>query len=261
MHDRHTNRQRYFGEQTKTTKKYVIPYLQKVTSVTPNSRILEVGCGEGGNLIPFLELGCEVVGVDINQDKIEKGTRIIREQVPGANATLRHDDIYQLERKDLGTFDVIFLRDVIEHLPDQDRFFKHVKQFLKPNAVIFFGFPPWRMPFGGHQQVCRSKVLSKLPYFHLLPRSLYAAVLKAFGEKESVLQGLLEIKETGISIDKFNRLVRENGYTFAQQTYFFINPNYEVKFGLTPRVQTPVISGIPHLRDFFITCYYSVIKL
>ncbi|MTB51313.1 bifunctional 2-polyprenyl-6-hydroxyphenol methylase/3-demethylubiquinol 3-O-methyltransferase UbiG [Lewinella sp. W8] len=260
MHDRHTNRQRYFREQAQTTQKYVIPYLQQVTPVTGESRILEVGCGEGGNLMPFVEMGCEVIGVDINQGKIDKGNAIIKERAPEANASLRHDNIYDLNETEIGTFDVIFLRDVIEHLPDQDRFFKHVQQFMKPTGVIFFGFPPWRMPFGGHQQICEGKILSKLPFFHLLPTPLYAMVLRAFGESDRVVNSLLEIKETGISIHRFNQLVRRNGFRFARQTYYFINPNYEIKFGLTPRVQTPLIAGIPHLRDFFITCYYSVIR-
>jgi hypothetical protein len=65
------------------------------------------------------------------------------------------------------------LRDVIEHIPDQDRFFKHVRSYLQPDGVIFFGFPPWYMPFGGHQQVCHSKFLSKLPWFHPLPFPLF----------------------------------------------------------------------------------------
>lgn len=261
MHERHINRQRYFREQAKTTEKYVIPYLQEVAPVNRESRILEVGCGEGGNLMPFIKMGCEVIGVDINQGKIEKGTDIIKEEVPGARAELRHDNIYDLTPQDIGVFNVVFLRDVIEHLPDQDRFFKHLKSFLRPGGIVFFGFPPWRMPFGGHQQICKSRVLSKLPFFHLLPTFMFTGLLRAFGESDRVVRSLVEIKETGISIHRFNHLVRSNGYQFARQTYYFINPNYEVKFGLKPRVQSPIISIIPHLRDFFITCYYAVIRL
>ena len=53
-------------------------------------------------------------------------------------------------------FDVIILKDVIEHVPEQEKFVPYLKNFLKPGGQIFFGFPPWYMPFGGHQQVCKN---------------------------------------------------------------------------------------------------------
>jgi 2-polyprenyl-3-methyl-5-hydroxy-6-metoxy-1,4-benzoquinol methylase len=62
------------------------------------------------------------------------------------------------------------LKDVIEHIHDQPKLIAWMKSYLAPNGTIFFGFPPWQMPFGGHQQLCRNKVLAKLPYYHLLPR-------------------------------------------------------------------------------------------
>ena len=33
--------------------------------------VAEIGCGEGGNLKPFLDLGCHIVGIDIAENKIE----------------------------------------------------------------------------------------------------------------------------------------------------------------------------------------------
>ena len=49
-------------------------------------------------------------------------------------------------------FDLILLKDVIEHIPDQERVIPYLKEFLKPGGRVFFGFPPWYMPHGGHQQ-------------------------------------------------------------------------------------------------------------
>jgi 2-polyprenyl-3-methyl-5-hydroxy-6-metoxy-1,4-benzoquinol methylase len=143
------------------------------------------------------------------------------------------------------------MRDVIEHIPNQEKFMGYVKKFMKPDGKFFLGFPPWQNPFGGHQQICSSKILSKLPYFHLLPTPVYKLILKTFEKNEARVEGLLEIKETGISIDRFERILKKEKYTIEKRTFFFINPNYETKFGLKPRSQAKLISSIPWVRNYF----------
>lgn len=261
MQERHTNRKKYFEEQGVSTKKFVIPYIEEYRKINEGTRVLEVGCGEGGNLTPFLEMGCEVFGIELLTHQLEKAKIFINEKFENPNVQLLSLNIYDANIDDIGQFDVIFLRDVIEHIHDQNKFLKHLKQFLKPDAVVFFGFPPWRMPFGGHQQVCQSKVLSKLPYFHLLPNALYKATLRMFGEPTWVIDSLLETKSTGIGIDKFQKLVHANNYKFLKKDLYLINPNYETKFGLKPRLQSSLIGSIPYLRDFFTTCMYCLIKM
>jgi len=72
MHERHTDRELYFREQAHTTRKHVIPFIETVMPVTPALSVLEIGCGEGGNLLPFLEVGCSrVTGIDLSEYKIE----------------------------------------------------------------------------------------------------------------------------------------------------------------------------------------------
>lgn len=258
MQERHSDRKRYFDEQALTTKKYVIPYISSVSPVTAESSILEIGCGEGGNLVPFFEMGCSrVVGVDIGEARIEAAKALFGDMEGGERVEFICQDIYDVD--DLGQFDVIFMRDVIEHIHDQERFMKYVKKFLKPGGLFFLGFPPWYNPFGGHQQVCQNKWLSKLPYYHILPTPLYRRMLKWGGEPEERIENLLEVKETGISIERFERILRAEKYTTLKRTFYFINPNYEVKFGLKPRKAWGLISGITFFRNFFVTAMYYVI--
>jgi len=260
MHDRHSNKRRYFSEQGTTTKKYIIPYVEKVMTINTETRVLEIGCGEGGNLMPFLELGCEAIGVDLHAKQIERAKIFTIEDIPEAKVKFLNENIYNLTIEEIGKFDLIMLKDVIEHIPNQEKFMGHLKQFLKPQGKVFFGFPPWRMPFGGHQQVCKSKLLSKLPYFHLLPKPIYKLILKAFKVHPSNVKELLEIKSTGISIRRFENIVKTNNYRIAQKTYFLINPNYEIKFGLKPKEQIGLIAVIPYFKDFFTTCVYCIIE-
>jgi 16S rRNA A1518/A1519 N6-dimethyltransferase RsmA/KsgA/DIM1 with predicted DNA glycosylase/AP lyase activity len=58
MQERHKNRKQYFDEQVLTTREHVLPYIRKTMPVTSATRVFEIGCGEGGNLVPFLEIGC-----------------------------------------------------------------------------------------------------------------------------------------------------------------------------------------------------------
>jgi DNA invertase Pin-like site-specific DNA recombinase len=112
------------------------------------------------------------------------------------------------------------------------------------------------MPFGGHQQIMRGKFLSKLPYYHLLPMGIYKSILKL--GKENV-QEMVEIKETGISIERFEKIVNQTGYNIISKTHYLINPIYEYKFGWKPKIQNSWMSKIKYIRNYFTTCVYYLI--
>lgn len=255
MQERHENRNKYFEEQGITTKKYVLPFIQQAIEVTADSNILEVGCGEGGNLMPFLDMGCQCYGIDIACNKITNGISFFNEHPSFNRLRLMCEDVFKWQ-PDV-KFDVIFLRDVLEHLPDRDIFLDKIKTLLKPGGKVFMGFPPWQNPFGGHQQICENRWLSKAVFVHLLPRPLYKGLLKKGGESDAKIQNLMEVRDTRISIGHFLRLLKKCDYKIDKQTLYFINPNYEIKFGLKPRKQ--ILSFVPVLRNFIVTtCYYVI---
>ena len=261
MFENHTKRQKYFEEQIYTTQNYVIPFVEGFIEFNENTEILEVGCGEGGNMKPFLDLGCKLTGVDLSQGKIENAKRFFQDHDFHQKLTLIHNDIYNLESELKNKFDFIFLRDVLEHIHNQERFIRFIKKLLKPNGKIFFGFPPWQNPFGGHQQMCENKFLSLMPFIHILPNPIYIGLLKLFGESKAKINMLLEIKETRISIERFLRIIKSENFIVTKKLLFFINPNYEIKFKLKPRQQLKIFSSIPYLRNFLITtCYFLIEK-
>ncbi|MBK7681739.1 MAG: class I SAM-dependent methyltransferase, partial [Bacteroidetes bacterium] len=167
-------------------------------TIDENTAILEIGCGEGGNLKPFLDMGCKrILGVDMSADKIANAKAFFANDPNKANIEFITSDIYDVDN--IGKFDIIMTRDVLEHIHGQERFMEYVKRFLKPGGKFFLGFPPWYNPFGGHQQMCESKVLSKLPFFHIFPKTVYGFILKSFGETNPKIEALMEIKDTGIT--------------------------------------------------------------
>lgn len=260
MQKRHHNKSAYFEEQIFTTREYVIPFIENSLAINSGSKVLEIGCGEGGDLQPFLDRKCLVTGVDISESKILLANEFLKTHPEAKNLVLLAKDIYDCSKDLAGDFDLIMMRDVIEHIHDQDRFLGFVKMFLKPDGLFLLIFPPWYNPFGGHQQICRSPILSKLPYFHLLPGWLYRLILKAGGEKKPTITGLMDIKQTGISIERFRRILKKHNYTIIQETFYIINPNYNIKFGLRPRKQLKFISSLPFIRNLFTTSAYYLIR-
>lgn len=261
MQKRHLDRALYFKEQGITTQKYVIPYIEKHKTVDKNLRVLEIGCGEGGNLKPFIDMGCVSMGIDLNKKQIAEAKRFYANHPNEANVTFLDQDIYEADLDKVGKYDLIIMRDVIEHIHNQERFFGFMKNFLKKDGIVFIGFPPWYMPFGGHQQICKSKFLSSLPYYHILPTPVYKGILNVFNEPQHKVDILLEIKETGISIERIRGIIEQEGYDVLDETMYLINPNYETKFGLTPRKQLGLLGSIPFFRNVLSTCCYYLLKM
>ena len=52
MQKRHKDRQCYFNELANTSRSFYIDYVKQFISLSPSTHILEIGCGEGGNLLP-----------------------------------------------------------------------------------------------------------------------------------------------------------------------------------------------------------------
>jgi len=260
MQKRHSDPLQYINEQIFTTQKYILPFIQQAKKIDDTVQVLEIGCGEAGNLKPFLDLGCKCTGVDFSTPKIDKGKEFFATHPFVKNLRLISEDIYKTKEFH-AQFDIIIVRDVIEHIHDQDKFLILLKDLLTSDGVVFFAFPPWQNPFGGHQQICENKILSSLPYFHLLPVPLYKTILKMFGENDGKINGLLEIKETGISLERFERLATKNGYVQLLRTLYLINPNYEVKFGFKPRTLAEILCNIPYFRNYLSTCGYYLLRL
>ena len=71
---------------------------------------------------------------------------------------------------------------------------------------------------------------------------------------------LLEIKSTGISIERCERLVLKNNYTIEAKKHYLINPIYRFKFGWKPKEQYSLVQKIPFFRNFLTTCVYYLIR-
>lgn len=261
MYEYHKDKKRYVALTHRVTDQYVIPFIESVKALQAPLHVLEIGSGEGGVIQAFVEKGHHGLGIELSPSRVALAKEFHDDWIRKGKLDFWSKNIYDI-RPDQDfeeLFDVIVMKDVIEHIPDQEKFIPWLKQFLKPGGVIFFGFPPWQMPFGGHQQMLENKWLSKMPYIHLLPWTLYRKVLSWGGEREVKIIGQQEIWDTGISIERFKRIVAGNGMTILAEKYWLINPVYESKFNLKPRVQLPLITRMPWVRNFLTTAVYFLV--
>ena len=257
MQQRHLDRYAYFNDLAVTSRDFYIGYLGKFIRLYPGMKVLELGCGEGGNLLPFAEAGCEVTGIDIVKTRIEQAVEFFARKK--AKGTFICSDIADVS-EDIGKFELIVIHDVIEHIPgggEKLAVITKAKSMLKDGGIIFWGFPAWQMPFGGHQQICRNRILSHLPYIHLLPAPLYKLLLRMGKEDDSCVRELLSIKSCGVSIEQFERMMRQTGSEVIDKIYWFINPHYKRKFGFTPKKLYGWVGKLKYLRNYFCTsCFY-----
>lgn len=257
MQKRHSDGRSYFNELVYTSEKYLLPFIEEIKKIDSEVKVLEIGCGMGGNLLPFVQRGCAVTGVDLGKNRIENAAEML-DSCNNPSIELICGDIFAVNLQKC--FDLIIVHDVIEHIPDKDRFFESLRGFLNPGGIVFLAFPSWQMPFGGHQQICKNRLLSHLPFYHLLPRFMYRGLLKLFGEEESTINELLSIKKCGITIEGCKKYTNRFHYKIHKQFFYFINPHYEIKFKLKPRKLSEIITAIPYLRNYFCTSSFWLIS-
>jgi SAM-dependent methyltransferase len=249
----HQDRQYYFDITNWVTNEYVIPFID--IKSYDGLKVCEIGCGEAGVLKGFIDRGAYGVGIELMSVRAEMAKSFLAQEIQNGKAEIITKNVYDIDpHKDLHLkFDLIVLKDVIEHIPDQEKFVAKLHDLLTPNGVVFFGYPPWWMPFGGHQQMCDHPVLKKLPWIHLLPSGIYNSFLKWMGETDGTIQELLDVHATGINTEKMHRIINQSGFQLLKQKYWITNPIYVKKFKIKP---ISSLINIPFFRNFYCTAHY-----
>lgn len=261
MQQRHKDRRLYFRELANTSREFYVELVEKWIPLGPNTKILEIGCGEGGNLLPFAERGCLVTGIDINERQIKNAKLFFEENNQNGDFIASDFLLGPTPTTEEERFDIVLIHDVIEHIeaPYKNQFFQRMKLYMRPDAIVFFAFPAWQMPFGGHQQIC-IHTISKIPFIHLLPTRMYRSLLKKSGEAESTIEDLMSIKRSKMPIEKFEKLAKATELQVLHRTLWFINPHYRQKFGLRSLREVWPFTAAMYLRNFYTTSAWFVLK-
>lgn len=198
---------------------------------------LDFGCGAGGMTCRIAEVCSEVVGIDIEQYKIDYAN-LRRDRLGLTNATFICYPGGDLPFGE-STFDCIFCVDVVEHLPTPERFIAEFSRVLKPGGQLLLSFgPPWMHPHGKH-------MWAKLPgwWTHLLfPRSV---VMRVSGFPPTTTWEDLGIHR--LTVGKFHSIMRRSS---LEQVYLQENIKHVLERA----------KKIPWLRELFISEVVAVYR-
>lgn len=110
-------------------KKFVdASVLRRIAKLLPNrARVLDIGCGSGDNLAILHEWGFECWGLD----QSHAGVEAVRSRLP---IEVR---LGSVDRNDLepGSFDMVLMSHVMEHIPEPVRAAEEVGRLLRPGGL------------------------------------------------------------------------------------------------------------------------------
>ncbi len=107
-----------------------------------NSRVLELGCGDGSNLAPMACSlpGSQFVGVDLAAQPVQQGSQMIRE-LGLDNIRLVEADVMAIN-EEWGKFDYIIAHGVFSWVPAtvRDQILEICRQRLQPHGIAFISY-------------------------------------------------------------------------------------------------------------------------
>lgn len=237
----------YWKYQYNLSKDFILPYLRSLNFEPSGKSICEIGSAEGGVLFAFAEEGAKFcLATDIEQSRLTAGEIIAQSFGLPISFRLHNiisDDVPEDWKE---VFDLVILRDVIEHLEKPEIALQNIYKLLKRNGLLYVTFPPYYSPFGGHQHQVQN-LPSKIPFLHWLPKALLKVIIQ--NGRPADVKEVLRLKDIRLTISKFKRIIRSTNYEIVKTEYYLIRPVYKYKFGLKS-IRLPVI---PLLNEILAT--------
>jgi len=232
---------KHYQEQLLHTENYIIPYLESVINLNLASlNILEVGCAEGGTIKKLSDYGANVRGIELEPARVDLALNIS----PDLNIEIGDITDNNIFAAIGETFDLIIIRDVIEHITDKLAAFGNLTRLLRAGGFLYITFPPRYSPFAGHQQHAQS-IIAKGPYIHLLPSIIFKWLCKSLGETDFFIEQVLNNYRNGLSIGSFIKIFNKFDFENFEMKLFLIRPIFKTRFSLN----LVKILNLPGIRE------------
>ena len=159
---------------------YPLEYAYHLLGDVTGKRIVDFGCGSGGNTVLLANRGAQVVGVDISADLIQLARRRLEVTGRHRGAEFVVGSAHDLPFPD-NSVDVVFGIAILHHL-DLDLVSREVHRVLKPGGRAIFQEPVRNSRL---VRVVRSLIPYRAPDVSPYERPLTDAELDAFGRRFS----------------------------------------------------------------------------
>ena len=184
------------------------------------ARVLDVGCGSGGNLLPMATLWPEgeYVGIDLASTAIDKA-KAKAERLGLKNVRLECADLMELPA-DFGTFDYIIAHGFISWVPTQvrERLFEVCRDRLTPQGIGYISFNAYP---GCHVRDMFREIMRE-----------HTRGIEDPNERASAARSIVEtIADSGISSDAIQELARsERDIICRKSTGALLHDELEINF-------------------------------
>lgn len=232
----------YWTYQYKLAEQYYIPLFDSWSIRLEGKTVLDIGCGDGGFTTALADAGANCSGVEVRDFGWSNSRSDLRFFIQDILAP----DAAQVLGKD---YDIILLRDVIEHIPLEKKaaFLTALRGFSKAQSKILITFPPFYSPFGLHQQTLLKSFFKKVPFLSLVPEFILLPLLKMLGESESGIENIREIRECRMTLSHFNTLVDQLKFRVDNEKHFHVRPSHKLRYGW--EIRESHISELPLVRE------------
>jgi 2-polyprenyl-3-methyl-5-hydroxy-6-metoxy-1,4-benzoquinol methylase len=244
----------YRRYQATLAAQYLIPLLRRWSIEPGGRRVLEVGCGDGGCGAEFFRAGARVTALDIDARLVQLCDAL--NQREGVSIRTHLGDITDPNCPGLeaGPFDIILVRDVVEHLEDLERALRNLAAHMAQDAVLYVEFPPYYSPFGAHQQILPAKKIgflpyNKLPYIQLLPGKRFRRLVAG---ETSANREVLRLRGIRLTLRKFQHQVWRAGLQIRARKLYLSRPSFKLRYGI-PVVGASFLGDIPFLNEVLVT--------
>jgi SAM-dependent methyltransferase len=113
--------------------------IPKLLGLHPESSVLEIGCGSGGYALYLADqIGCQILGLDINEPGIRSARELASTSGLGSRARFEPCDVSKKLPFGEQTFDAVFSNDVLCHIPGRLALLAEIFRVLKPAGRMLF---------------------------------------------------------------------------------------------------------------------------
>ncbi len=167
-------------------------------------KLLDFGCGNGANTILFKEDFQQIIGVEVEKDRLKEASDYVNSHGI-TNISYKIYDGYNLPFKEK-TFDYVISYEVLEHTEDDNQAIKEIKRVLKKNGLFILTVPNkgYLMETHGFNFPFKDIIMwHRVPFLSWLPDSIHSKYARA----------------RIYSKDKILRKLKDQDFTILHQSY------------------------------------------